>query len=305
MKASGGLSFVMRVLIIGCGYIGLEAGKQLIECGNQVFGLRRGASGDDKLVQAGITPVVADITHPATLACLPSDFDWVVNCVASGGGAAEDYRRVYLAGTRNLLEWLPASPPRKYVYPSSTSVYGQDDGSVVQENSVAEGATTASKILVQTESLLLDRVRTSTFPAVILRVAGIYGPDRGHWFKLFLRGDAVIEEDGGRMLNMAHREDVAGAIIAALEKGKPGEIYNVVDDEPVSQYLFFHWLSGTLNRPMPPTGEREKDRKRGASNKRISNSKLRKELGYRFRFPTFREGYANEIQKLGEAAVLS
>jgi nucleoside-diphosphate-sugar epimerase len=295
----------MRVLIIGCGYVGFELGKQLVEHGNEVFGLRRGASNDEKLTQAGITSLVADITNPPTLAHLPSDYDWVINSVASGGGDVEDYRKIYLDGTRNVLEWLAACPPRKYVYTSSTSVYAQDDGSVVEENSVAEGATGASKILVQAEAVLLDRARAGAFPAVILRVAGIYGPDRGHWFKLFLRGEAAIEGDGGRTLNMTHREDVAGAIIAALERGKSGEIYNVVDDEPVSQYLFFHWLSGTLNLPMPPTGELENERKRGASNKRISNSKLKRELGYRFRFPTFREGYANEIRKLREAGVLS
>jgi nucleoside-diphosphate-sugar epimerase len=295
----------MRALIVGCGYVGFELGKQLVERGIEVFGLRRRAEGYESLIQAGIEPLAADITKPGTLARLPTDFDWVVNCASSSRGDEMDYRKVYLDGTRNLLDWLRGTPPKKYVYTSSTSVYAQDDGSVVDETSLTDGATPAAKILLQTESLLLDSARARQFPAVILRVAGIYGPDRGHWFKLFLRGGAAIEGDGGRALNMAHREDVAGAILAALEHGIAGEIYNVVDDEPASQYLFFQWLSRTLDRPMPPKGGNEpKKRKRGSSNKRVSNRKLKKELGYRFRFPTFREGYGAEIRRLQQSGAL-
>ena len=90
------------------------------------------------------------------------------------------------------------------------------------------------------------------FPAVILRVAGIYGPERGHWFKQFLKNEARIEGDGSRFLNMIHRDDVIGCIIAALENGTPGEIYNAVDDEPVTQLKFFQWLATELKRPLPP-----------------------------------------------------
>ena len=81
------------------------------------------------------------------------------------------------------------------------------------------------------------------FPAVILRVAGIYGPERGHWFRQFLNDEARIEGDGSRWLNMIHRDDVAGCIIAALKNGRAGEIYNAVDDEPVRQIDFFRWLA--------------------------------------------------------------
>ena len=100
--------------------------------------------------------------------------------------------------------------------------------------------------MVETEELLLAAARKN-FPAVVLRVAGIYGPGRGHAFKQFLRGEARLEGDGSRFLNMIHRDDVAGAIITALERGRPGEIYNAVDNEPVSQAEFFGWLAAELN----------------------------------------------------------
>ena len=230
---------------------------------------------------------------------MPRDFDWVVNCVSSTGGDAEDYRQVYLQGTRNLIEWLSATPPKKFVYTSSTSVYGQTDGSQVKETSPTEPVAETAKVLVETEKLLLaasalDRPR---FPAVILRVAGIYGPDRGHWFKQFLKNEARIEGDGSRFLNMIHRDDLIGCIIAALKSGRPGEIYNAVDDEPVSQANFFQWLAATVGKYPPPSVPENPDenRKRGVTNKRVLNRKLKMELGYQFKYPNFRKGYSAEI----------
>ena len=134
-------------------------------------------------------------------------------------------------------------------------------------------------------------------------MAGIYGPGRGHWFRQFLRGEARIEGDGSRFLNMIHRDDVVGCIIAALERGRPGEIYNAVDDEPVSQMNFFKWLAAKLGKPMPQSFSEEPGfvRKRGVTNKRVSNRKLKMELDYQFQHPDFRSGYATELSKLGRA----
>jgi nucleoside-diphosphate-sugar epimerase len=292
----------MRVLIVGCGYVGLPLGTELARLGHDVFGLRRSASAESALKEAGVKPLLADITKPEHLAALPTGFDWVINCVASGGGGAEEYRRVYLQGTRNLLEWLASVPPKRFVYTSSTSVYGQNDGSLVDETSPTEPLANAARVLLETERLLLEAARDHSFPAIILRLAGIYGPGRGHWFKEFLNGKARLEGKGERFLNMIHRVDVVGCILAALDRARPGEIYNAADDEPVSQRNFFEWLAARLGKPLPPTGPEPADaRKRGVANKRVSNRKLKKELGYPFMYPTFREGYGAEIQRLANA----
>jgi nucleoside-diphosphate-sugar epimerase len=293
----------MHVLIVGCGYVGLPLGKELVRRGHEVSGLRRSVLAEAELQAAGITPLHADITQPETLAKLPRDFDWVVNCAASGGGA-DEYRKIYLEGNRNLAAWLDGSPLKKFVYTSSTSVYGQNDGSFVTEKSPVEPEAETSKILVEAEKLLLSAVAERQFPAVILRVAGIYGPGRGHFFKSFLRGEARIEGDGSRFLNMIHREDLIGVIIAALETGKPGEIFNAADSEPVSQLNFFEWLAAELKRPVPLKipADAEVWRKRGLTNKRVSNAKLRSTLKYEFQFPDFRAGYAAEV---GQASSLS
>jgi nucleoside-diphosphate-sugar epimerase len=348
-----------KCLIVGCGYVGLPLGAELARQGHEVFGLRRSALAETELKSAGITPLHADVTQPETLMKLPRDFDWVVNCAAPGGGTADDYRKTYLEGNRNLIAWLADSPPKRFVYTSSTSVYGQNDGSVVMEKSPVEPVAETAKVLVETEKFLqassfpltpalspgerekrpqlsgeVETASCSTadeltghrqrlsphpggegqgegrgaanrsaaihFPAVILRVAGIYGPGRGHWFKQLLRGEARLEGDGSRWLNMIHRDDLIGVIIAALERGVPGEIYNAADNEPVTQLELFKWLAEKLNRPMPPKipADAELWRQRGVTNKRVSNAKLRAELKYEFRFPDFRAGYAAEIARL-------
>ena len=304
----------MRVLIVGCGYVGFPLGVELGRLGHAVFGLRRSVSAENELKAAGIQPLFGDVTRPETLAGLPREFDWVVNCVAAGGGA-EEYRQVYLQGTRNLIEWLGPSPPKKFVYTSSTSVYGQTDGSQVKESSPTEPLAETAKVLLETEKLLLAAAAERKFPAVILRVAGIYGPDRGHWFKQFLKNEARMEGDGSRFLNMIHRDDLIGCIIAALKSGRPGEIYNAADDEPVNQMHFFQWLAQALDRPLPPSepaaaalprsgAPREnpgENRKRGVTNKRVSNRRLKMELGYQFKYPNFRKGYSAELLRLDRA----
>jgi nucleoside-diphosphate-sugar epimerase len=140
----------MKCLVVGCGYVGLPLGAELARLGHEVFGIRRNTGAEAKLKAADIQPLIADITRPETLAKQPREFDWVVNCVASRGGSAEDYRRIYLQGTRHLLEWLAPSPPKKFVYTSSTSVYGQTDGSLVKETSPTEPVVESAKILVET-----------------------------------------------------------------------------------------------------------------------------------------------------------
>lgn len=296
----------VRVLIIGCGYVGVPLGAELVRQGHDVFGLRRCAEASEELVAAGIAPLAGDLTDPGDLARLPGPFDWVVNLASSSRGGADVYREVYLEGSRKIVDWLSASPPQKYVFASSTSVYGQTDGAPVGEDDLAEPAAETSKILVESEKLLIDAARERGFPAVILRIAGIYGPGRGHLFLKYLKGEATMAADGERMINMVHLTDLVKAIIAALKDGRPGEIYNVADDEPIGQRSFFEWLGGTLGMEAPPIASEEalKRRKRGVTNKRVLNRKLKAELGVRLEFPNFRAGYTAEIERLRRAGAL-
>ena len=297
----------MRVLIVGCGYVGLSLGAELVRQGHEVFGLRRSADGEAELKAAGIQPLVGDITKPEDLERLPRPFDWVINTVSSTKGGVEEYKQVYLQGTRNLIDWLVKAPPKKFIYTSSTSVYGQTDGSSVKESSPVEPSSETSGVLVETEKVLLEAAQQKKFPAVILRVAGIYGSERGHLFQQYLKNEARIAGKGERVINMVHRDDLVGIIIAALKNGRNGETYNVVDDEPVTQLHFFQWLAEALGKWPPPfaTEEENAARKRGLTNKKVQNRKLKMELGYQFKFPTFRQGYTAEILRLERAGRLN
>ena len=296
----------MRVLIVGCGYVGLPLGRELVRQGHEVLGLRRSTVADAELRSVGIQPCSGDVTRPEALSRLPGPFDWVVNCVSSTKGGVEEYREVYVNGSRNLIEWLGAASPKKFVYTSSTSVYGQTDGSVVKEDSVTDPASETSKLLVEAEKLLLAAWAQKKFPAIILRVAGIYGAERGHLFRQYLKNQAKITGNGDRIINMVHQDDLVAVIIAALKNARPGEVYNVVDDEPVTELHFFRWLSETLGKWMPPfaTDVESTEPKRGLTNKKISNRRLKMELGYQFKYPNFRQGYTAEITRLEHSGQL-
>jgi nucleoside-diphosphate-sugar epimerase len=219
-----------------------------------------------------------------------------------------DYRSVYEEGTCRVLEWLREHPCRRYAYTSSTSVYGQVDGSEVTEDSPTEPTAETAKVLLATEQLLRDAVGSAFESAGIFRAAGIYGPGRGYLYRQFLRGDARIEGDGRRWLNMIHRDDLAEALAMHLvgtgsaPPSNPGggfRVFNAADVEPVTQFDFFEWLSRRLGRPLPPRIPPDSvvARKRGGTNKRVNSQRLQTELCWRPHYPTFREGYESLIEE--------
>lgn len=287
----------MRALLVGCGYVGIRLGRLLAEGGHAVFGVRRSAEAKEELEKNRITFVQADITDTASLGRMPSGMDWVVNLVSSSKGGKAEYEKAYLGGTRNLLERLRGTGLKRFVQVSSTSVYGQTDGSWVDEASPTDPKSATSRLLVQTEELL--RREAGELPVVILRAAGIYGLGRGHLFQQFLRGEARLHGNGERLLNMIHVTDLAGFIAAALAQGPGGETFNIADDEPPTEREFLTWVARELGRSLPPSAPVEAlmERKRGFTSKRVSNRKAKADLGYRLQYPTYREGYAEDIAR--------
>jgi nucleoside-diphosphate-sugar epimerase len=289
----------MRVLILGCGYVGTEAGRQLVAAGHSVVGVCRSAERIGELETLGIRPEVGDLTRREDLERLPGPFDGVINTVSSSKGGAAEYRSVYLEGTRTALDWLRSQPLQRYAYTSSTSVYAQTDGSWVDESSPATPASETGLLLRDTEELLLKATRERGFPAIILRVAGIYGPGRGFLFQKFLAGEATISGDGSRFINMVHRDDVASALVRLMDPTLTGGIYNCVDDAPLTQGEFLRWAAQALDRPVPPTAAEPAPvtRKRGVSHKRVSNARLRA-TGWVPQFPSWREGYRAWVEAI-------
>src|SRR6266542_242879 len=131
--------------------------------------------------------------------------------------------------------------------------------------------------------------------AQVAEFAGIYGPGRSALVSKFIAGTAVIDPEIDRFVNQVHRDDSASALFFLLSRKVEGaQIYNVVDDQPILQSECYRWLAHKLNRPLPPIGKSKGLRKRGDSNKRVSNAKLRR-LGWTPRYPTFVEAMEKSI----------
>ena len=274
---------MMRILVLGCGYVGLPLAQELVRLGHEVHAARR-----SPFRANGITTHQVDVTQRDSFGSLPREFDWVFLTASSSRGDTMMHRAVFIDGTHNLLNWLGNSRAR-VLFTSSTSVYPQTNGNWVDEKSPEKPSTGTAQHLAQAEEMLIESDHSCT----ILRVSGIYGPERGHLYRQFLRDEAVISEAGKRWMNMIHREDVIGAMLAAIET-EPG-VYNATDDEPVTQSVFFQWLAGRLGKSMPPTGKAVQG-KRAFTNKRVNNEKLKAD-GWTLKYPTFRKGYEDLIRE--------
>jgi len=278
-----------RIVIAGCGFVGLAAARVFHAAGWDVLGLTHSPESAEALRGEPFAVEPCDISNAETVRVIAARFeekpDAVVHCASSGRGGADAYRSVYLQGVRNLLG---AFAPARLIFTSSTSVYAQTDGSVVTECSPAKPPRETGRLLRETEDLVLSHGGT------VARLAGIYGPGRSVLLRKFFGGEAVIEGDGGRIVNQVHRDDIASALRVLVEKKASG-IFNVSDDAPMAQREIYAWLAQRFARPIPPNGPINPDRKRGWTSKRVSNAKLRV-LGWQPAFVSFFDAVARQPQ---------
>jgi len=293
----------MRVAILGCGYIGLELGRQL-QSDHEVVGVRRSASGIEAIESAGFDAVQADVTAEESLSVVP-DVDWLVFAASSGGRGAEVARDVYVEGLETAIDhfWARENAPERLVYTSSTGVYGDHDGEWVDETTELDPQTEKTEVLAEAERVARGRPVKYGGHGSVARFAGLYGPER-YRLERYLEGPVTAG-----YLNMVHRDDAAGAVRFLLTEDHRDEVVLVVDDEPVEKWAFADWLAEQCDRPFPPkqtTEERLEDpdlsetaKRRIRTSKRCSNARLR-ELGYEFLYPTFRAGYRAAIETYSE-----
>ncbi|PSQ12710.1 NAD(P)-dependent oxidoreductase [Halobacteriales archaeon QS_7_68_65] len=288
-----------RVAVLGCGYVGLELGRQLTP-DHDVVGVRRSADGVDRIERAGFDAVQVDVTDPDGLARVP-DADVVVFAASSGGRGADAAREIYVEGLRTAIEAFGTrdQPPDRLVYTGSTGVYGDHDGAWVDEDTPIEPTTEKTDVLAEAERIAREEAGSHGIDGTVARFAGLYGPDR---YRLGRYLDGPVTAG---YLNMVHRDDAAGAIRHLLETDAArDDTVLVVDDEPVSKHAFADWLADECDVPRPEKrtkAERLADgdlsaaaRRRIETSKRCANGKLR-ELGYEFTYPTYREGYRAAI----------
>jgi nucleoside-diphosphate-sugar epimerase len=271
----------MRLLLIGYGYLGNEVARQFAARGWDVVACS---------LSGGDGALACDVSERADVARLPAA-DFIVHCAASGRGGAEAYRRVYVDGCRNLIDCQPGVP---LLFTSSTSVYAQCDGSLVTEESPAVPDRETGVLLREAEEITLEA------GGIVARLSGIYGPERSVILRKFLTGEAVIEEDGRRFLNQIHRDDAAGAIHHLATSGVRGGLFNVCDSKPLTQLECHRELARIFDRPLPPSGPRDLNRKRGWTHKRVSNARLIA-TGWQPRFPCFLDAAEETAASLGLA----
>jgi nucleoside-diphosphate-sugar epimerase len=275
-----------RILIAGCGYLGQATADVFATAGWEVEGWTNSTKSARELLAKPYRVDALDISNARQMAASAGNFEAVIHCASTRGGDVDLYRRLYLIGTRNLLNRFPEA---KILFTSSTSVYAQSNGAWVTEESPAEPKQETGKILRKAEQLLLAR------GGIVARLGGIYGPGRSFLLKKFLRGEAIVDPERDRFVNQIHRDDAAAALFLLLDRhSHAGGIYNVVDDQPILQSECYRWLAERLNRPAPPFGTSLPKRKRGESNKRVSNAKLRG-LGWIPGYSTFAKAMRKSI----------
>jgi nucleoside-diphosphate-sugar epimerase len=300
-----------RMVIFGCGYIGSEVARQAIGRGVQVAALTRNLAKAQELRAAGVEIIVADLASDVWHDDISGEADYVLNAVSSGGGGLEGYRRSYIDGMQSLVRWAEARERLgTLVYTSSTSVYPQGGGAWVDESASTAGSGELPRVLLEAENLLRERCfgprglphqgavqrLRSIERCFILRLAGIYGPGRNHLVDQVRSG--TVAGRGEHHLNLAHRDDIAAAIWAAWESPPTveGGVFNVADDGPASKQEIVCWLAEQLDVPTPTfTGAPADGRRAVTPDRIISNSRLKALLGWRPRYPTFREGYKNML----------
>lgn len=273
-----------RALIAGCGYVGRALAESLTADGWEIERWTLSPDSARELSQNGQRAVAVDVSNARDVAANKGDFTAVIHCASTRGGDVNAYRQVYLAGALNLAAQFRGA---KILLISSTSVYAQSSGELVTEESIAEPQHDSGKVLREAENVVLAR------GGIVARLGGIYGPGRSALLRNFLEGYVSLNAE--RFVNQIHRDDAVSAIQLLLKlAATAGQIYNVVDTEPISLGTCYRWLAARLNRPLPQIARSTSKRKRGESNKRVSNTKLRS-LGWTPQYATFADGMEKSV----------
>jgi nucleoside-diphosphate-sugar epimerase len=281
-----------HLVVLGAGYVGAEVVRQGLARGMRVTALTRNEAKARVLAEAGAEVVVADLAGEEWHARLGEGADFVLDCVSSGGGGPDAYRHSYVDGMKSVLAWAAKVSVGTIIYTGSTSVYPQGGGVTVDETASVKETRAAGSPLVEAEDLLLGWTGGRKF---VLRLAGIYGPGRHYLLDQLRDGSGEVAGNGEYRLNLIHRDDIAGAVWAAFDApaGVADGVFNVADDGAAPKLEMTAWLAMKLGVPRPRfTGEPASGRRRVTPDRVIANDKIKRELGWRPVYPSFREGYA-------------
>jgi nucleoside-diphosphate-sugar epimerase len=267
----------MRVLIAGCGDVGNVLASSLLQDGHIVYGLKR----DTSTLPDGVKPVQADLTKPDTLKDLPMDIDRLVFMPTPASRDQAGYEAIFIQGWKNVWAGLKQTPLRTILV-SSTAVYGESDGSIVNEETVADPVGFNGKVLLKMEQLAYS----CTENLVVVRASGIYGPGRERLIRLAASKGLEIQQFPPYFTNRIHRDDAAAVLKHLLVIEEPKTVYVASDNLPAPRYEVVEWLAKAQGKPVPE-GLTVEHANRG---KRVDNQRLR-DSGFRMTYPDFRAGY--------------
>ncbi len=272
------------LLVVGFGYLGQKAAAKALQAGWKVYATSRQIEKKAVIEAAGAEFVHFDITCPQNHDPLPASSAWLWSPAFDRrqGLPVHEVIVVGLERALNLSPWLP----QKVIYTSTTSVYHQSDGDWVDETSPTWPRTDSGKANLEAEQLLKSWDMEPDRQAIILRLSGLYGP--GRWIRrASIQAGEPIACEPETWLNLVHIDDAASACQAALESKESGT-FCITDNQPILRRDFYETSARLLQAPAPSfTPPTSPD---FAGNKRVSNRKARKTLGWEPRFGDVNSG---------------
>jgi nucleoside-diphosphate-sugar epimerase len=277
-------------LVIGCGYLGLRVALRWVAAGETVYATTRSDHRADELRAQGIRPILLDVTQSARLPDLPQA-DTVLYALGYEPQPNVSRHDVYVTGLARVLDVLPC-PTGRLIFISSTGVYGQNDGSWVNEDTPCAPDREGGREFFAAETLLRQHAIGSK--TIILRMAGLYGPDRLLRVRdLKARRPMPLRED---FLNLIHVVDMVEIVLQVERKIRPPALYLAGDGQPVDRRQYYEYLASQIGAPRPtflPPDPNAIVAGRGAGSKRVDTSRLLRALGITLRYPSYREGLAD------------
>jgi nucleoside-diphosphate-sugar epimerase len=280
----------MAKLIFGCGYLGLRVAQLWRAVGHAVFAVTRSNERAAKLAAAGVEPIVGDLLGSAQIS-VPQGVRTVLFAVGYDRASGASIDDIYVQGLAHAIRYLPDSIQR-FIYVSSTGVYGQTAGDEVDEQSPCEPTRAGGKACWAAEQLLQNSRFASS--AVILRMAGIYGPCRIPRSADLVAGRPIDAPAHG-WLNLIHVDDAAHIAVLAEQRATPPQTYVVSDGHPVQRADYYRKLARLLNAPPPRFSRAPPDSpaaERAVSDKRVNPRKMFAELQPTLTYPDYRAGLA-------------
>jgi len=281
-----------RLLIIGCGDVALRALPQLRER-YRIYGLTRNRARAPLLRESGVVPIVGNLDDPASLDGLTGIAHDVLHSAPPPSQGARDTRTAHLIATLAKAKSLP----QQLVYISTTGVYGDCAGELIDETRTLHPQTERANRRVDAERQLREWGRRSRVRISILRAPGIYSEERLP-LKRLAEGLPALNADEDGYSNHVHAQDLARMAVAALRFGHPGRMYNASDDSVLKMGEYFDLVADHCGLPRPPRLSRAEARERIPANmlsfmnesRRLSNRRLKTELRFKLSYPTVRDG---------------